>query len=184
MEIGNCSLALGGDPGNTIKKFSVTPTEVAVLQVLHGEDAVSDIEITGDVARGNREERERIVQNYGKRNGDGTMQSKALDSLFPGIAAPLFQRFVDLELNDGAFVVPPKRLQTPAAADSEAGASLAQMTLAQLKAVAAERGVDITGAKGKAAVLEALEAASEPEDEDDGEMDIADQFSEKPNILE
>lgn len=96
MQVANIMLALGGDPGQVIPKFGVTPSEVAVLRVIHGNDAVSDIEVVGTVNRPHRVERDRLVQDYG-RGINGEIRAPAVDALFPGAAARLFETFDEIE---------------------------------------------------------------------------------------
>ena len=66
MQLATCLLSLGGDAGNTVPKYDVTPSEVAVLRVIHGDEAVKEIRVTGSDDRGNRAERERLVAFYGR----------------------------------------------------------------------------------------------------------------------
>lgn len=95
MQLANIMLALAGDPGQVIPKFNVTPSEVAVLRVIHGSDAVNDITIVGDVNRTHRTEHERLTLTYG-RGINGEIRSPAVDRLFPGAAAKLFDTFDEL----------------------------------------------------------------------------------------
>lgn len=95
MQVANITLALGGDHGQTIQKFNVTPSEVAVLRLLHGSDAVSDVVVVGDVTRTHRSERERLVIAYG-RGLEGEIRCPAVDALFPGLAARMFESFDEL----------------------------------------------------------------------------------------
>lgn len=95
MELANCTVALGGDRGQLVPKYHVTPSEVAVLRFIHGEDAVMDIEVVATVARTGAAERARLHQQYGRYDGNG-YQAKAVDVLFPGVAARLFESFDEL----------------------------------------------------------------------------------------
>lgn len=99
MQVANIMLALGGDPGQVIPKFSVTPSEVAVLRVIHGADAVSEIEVVGAVNRAHRVERDRLVEAYG-RGINGEIRAPAVDALFPGVAARLFETFDEIDGSD------------------------------------------------------------------------------------
>jgi len=96
MELATCMLALGGDAGQTIQKYNVTPSEVAVLRLIHGNDSVTEIVKIGKVDRPMRVERARLVEAYG-RGMDGVIRCPAVDSLFPGVAARLFERFSEIE---------------------------------------------------------------------------------------
>jgi hypothetical protein len=97
MELASCTLALGGDAGQTVQKFNVTPSEVAVLRYIHGQDSVTDLQILGTVDRKHPRERARLVQEYG-RGMDGVIKSPAVDALFPGVAARLFETFSEIEM--------------------------------------------------------------------------------------
>ena len=44
MRLYNCLLALAGDTGNTVPKANITAAEIALLQAIHGSDAVTDID--------------------------------------------------------------------------------------------------------------------------------------------
>lgn len=98
MDIANVFVALGGDRGHTVPK-TVTPSEVAVLQVLHGNEAVFDIEPVGEVERSSRDERARLHELYGRtQNG-----KQAIEGLFPGAAARLFETFDELGMDEEFF---------------------------------------------------------------------------------
>lgn len=110
MEIANVLIAIDGEKGHTVPRYNVTVSEVAVLRALHGEDAVFDIEVTGDIPRKHREERERLATEYPKAK-------KAIERLFPGAAAPLFNAFSELDLPDELYQATGR--QTPAAPKAE-----------------------------------------------------------------
>lgn len=96
MELANCILALGGDRQNTVPKFGVTPAEIAVLMAIHGDDAVFDIEPTGDVSsRRSSEEIERLVANYPAKDESGKL---IVESIYPGRQPILHKTFADLDL--------------------------------------------------------------------------------------
>ena len=103
MQLATITLALAGNRDNTIQKIGVTPSEVAVLQRIHGLDAVFDIMLTGDEKRTSRQERERLTEAYGKMTVDGQYESPAVNALFPGAAARLFETFDELELDESLF---------------------------------------------------------------------------------
>lgn len=56
MEQANILLALGGDGRNQVPKYGVTAAEVAILQRLHGDDSVTDVEVLDDQAMGPTDE--------------------------------------------------------------------------------------------------------------------------------
>lgn len=102
MQIADIMLALGGNLGHTVQKFGVTPAEVAVLREIHGEAAVFDIQpLDDEVERSSKEERSRLLMIYGKP--PGSQEISAVDFLFPGAAARLFEDFAELELDDSFY---------------------------------------------------------------------------------
>ena len=102
MQTATIMLALGGDQGNTIIKFGVTPAEVAVLREIHGEAAVFDVSPDEEeIERSSREERARLAMDYGKPPGSREMS--AVDVLFPGIGARMFETFDELELDESFY---------------------------------------------------------------------------------
>jgi hypothetical protein len=103
MELANVMLALGGDAAHVISKYAVSPAEVAVLQMIHGNDAVTEISVYGRVDRSSRTERERLLQAYGKSDDGGPIRAPAVDALFPGVAARVFEKFVELDLDDSFY---------------------------------------------------------------------------------
>ena len=100
MELANIMLALGNDRGNTIPKYDVTPAEIVVLLRIHGEDAVFDIEPTGEtVERGSREERARLLEAY--RAVDGS--EPVVMQVYPGQMPVLHTQIADLGLPETFF---------------------------------------------------------------------------------
>jgi len=114
MQIANIMLALGGDKGNTVPKLGVTAAEIPVLQVLHGEDAVTEIRPTGDISRSNRDERARLLEVYAKWH-DGKDISP-VSVLYPGAAARVFERFDELVIPEEFYAA--EKRATPAGARS------------------------------------------------------------------
>lgn len=103
MQTATILLALGGHKGNTLPKHDVTPAEVAVLRLIHGSDAVTDIAPTGTVKRTHREERQRLVETYGRRVDGNRHAAPAIDALFPGVASRVFENFDELDLPEEFF---------------------------------------------------------------------------------
>lgn len=64
MQICNCTVAIGGEVGMTVAKERVTVPELALLRVVHGEDAVRNIEIIADEDIDSSEERARLGSIY------------------------------------------------------------------------------------------------------------------------
>lgn len=102
MQTANIMLALAGDVGNTIPKYDVTPAEIAVLRAVHGDEAVFDIEPTGDIDRTNRQELSRLGAAYATSRLFGT-DVRAVASLFPGAAARVHESFDELDLPDNVW---------------------------------------------------------------------------------
>lgn len=110
MQTANIMLALGGDKGNCVPKYGVTAAEIAVLRAIHGDDAVFDVEPTGEDAlaedgerkRTNREELTRLQHQYASGRLFGT-DVRAVGALFPGAAARVFEDIDELSLSEEAF---------------------------------------------------------------------------------
>lgn len=101
MQIANIQLSLGGDHGNTISKFGVTAAEIAVLRAIHGDESVQDVQPIGEIERPNKAERERLLAIYGGAK-DG-QQNPIVGTMFPGVAARVFERIDELELPEDFF---------------------------------------------------------------------------------
>lgn len=164
MELANCTLALGGDAGNTIQKFEVTPSEIAVLRLIHGTDSVTEIEIIGEEYRTGRHERDRLSQSYGKSE-EGVWSSKPVDALFPGVAARLFDKFEELELDD-SFYKAERLAPKKTAPKAEPVASKPKKTAIKAKAFEPEPEAEPEAEEAD----EETEAAEEIEDDGIGEM--------------
>lgn len=102
FQTANILVALGGDHGSTVPKYSVTAPEIAVLRLIHGEDAVLDVEPLGVIESTHRAERARLCQTY-YRIINGERRSPQVDELFPGAAARLFEAIEELELDPSMF---------------------------------------------------------------------------------
>lgn len=165
MEFATIMLALGGDQGNTITKFEVTPSEAEVLRQIHGNEAVFDIQIAGDIKRTHRAERERLLNTYGKPDPSGAVRSPVIDSLFPGVAARLFETFAETEIDEEFYRAPPKRDEPEPVIDDTLG-DLNKLKKAELLRLAEERGVEVSENNTKAEIIAAIEAKAE--DDDDG----------------
>lgn len=111
MQLATVTLAIAGDRGTTVTKYDVTPSEVAVLRFLHGDDAVTDIELTGETKRKHAEERDRLAELYGRQIGERRV-AVAVNALFPGAAARLFDTFSELDLPDEFYKAETRKLPT------------------------------------------------------------------------
>lgn len=101
MDTANILVALGGDTKNVVPKYNVTAAEIAVLQAIHGYDAISEIEPTGSVPTNNRAERERLREEYG--NARDSDNRSIVDGLYPGAAARVFEKLSELTLVEEQF---------------------------------------------------------------------------------
>lgn len=109
MEIAKCLVALGGDLNNVVPKTDVTPAEVLTLIAVHGEGAVTDIEVTGEIERTNRQELERlrdVLTGYGRAQDNDA--KPVIHSVFPGAGARVPDTFAETELPEGLYKVLPK----------------------------------------------------------------------------
>ncbi|MCH4543131.1 hypothetical protein [Ochrobactrum sp. A-1] len=164
MDVCNAMLALGGDRGNTVPKYGITAAEIAVLQAIHGDEAVTDIEVIGDVERSNRDELARLRQAYGRARPEGSDVSH-VDTLFPGAAARVFDTVDELELDEIFFKAEKRAVPEAKASEKTADAS----------------GKSKKG-KGKAAASQ-TESSGTDDVNDDGVQDIGDEHSEDNKIF-
>lgn len=109
MQYANILLALGGDTGTTVPKDEVSASEIAVLRLIHGEAAVTEIEpVEVDEAKAKRTSREeigRLRELYGRArvtSEDGNDIS-VVNVLFPGAAAQAIKSLEDLEIPEDFF---------------------------------------------------------------------------------
>lgn len=100
MQTANVLLSLGGDHGNTVMKWAITAAEIAVLREIHGDESVRDVEPVGEIKRGHRQERERLVAIYGGAKRD---DKRIVEMLFPGVAARVFEDISELDLPEEFF---------------------------------------------------------------------------------
>jgi hypothetical protein len=81
MQIADCEVRLFGDIANSIPKQNVTPSEVALLQAIHGSESVIRVNQTGSDRRSHKEEYERLSKIYGEtRTNSGEL---LLQKIFP-----------------------------------------------------------------------------------------------------
>lgn len=80
-----CNVVLSGDVRAVVHRGETRPVtwpEIEVLQALHGEHSVLDIEVIGTVERDARTEYERLVLRYGE---------DVCQELFPGKVRPAME---------------------------------------------------------------------------------------------
>lgn len=105
FETAHVLVALSGDLGMTVPKRFVTAAEIAVLQTIHGNDAVLQIEPLPEkewFKRTMRVERARLDKEY---SSDAKRKEKLcpVAAIYPGAAARLFQRLDELQLSSAQF---------------------------------------------------------------------------------
>lgn len=80
MELATITLKLSGQTANTVVKKNVTPAQAAIYAMLHGEDCIQALSITGvDKSRSIPTEIDRLRAEFTSVKG-----IEALDKLFPG----------------------------------------------------------------------------------------------------
>ncbi len=92
MQVCSVTVSLGGDIRNTVIREGVTPAEIAVLNHIHGEGAVHNINPTHMDKRAHKEEKTRLTEKY-KRH------AKDIDGLFPGIAPKMPIKLRDIGID-------------------------------------------------------------------------------------
>jgi hypothetical protein len=102
MQLYDCKVRLLGSLNNEVRKRQVTAAEIAVLQRVHGSDAVADIKRVGEVKkRTDRSERARLTGVYRggpDASGKNRLSGQAfLDSIL-GVGAPLPNEYVPPEI--------------------------------------------------------------------------------------
>lgn len=94
MERANATVRVGGSMLHTVRKQNLTPPEVVLLKVIHGHDAVVDIErgTTAKFAEVDEDisEIERLCNVYGEA---------AFQDAFPGHAPQLPLKFKDIGID-------------------------------------------------------------------------------------
>ncbi len=159
MEIANVLVSLGGDPGNTVPKYNVTAAEIGVLLAIHGNDAVNEIEPVGEIKRRHPEERGRLLAIYGGAKNPN--QTPIVATMFPGVAARVFETLSELGLDDSMFKAT-GRMTAPTAPVEES----------------------VDEAPAPAAEFDEVQSADEVDDDGIGdEMPDANEFKETPNVL-
>lgn len=121
MQTASCYVRLlnsNGPSKHEVFKSPVTPPEVVLLRMVHGDDAVVNVKALGMDKREHRRELDRLRARYGAEN---------VERAFPGHSPSLPVRFADIgiDLNadeDEAEAVPqPKRGRRAKAAEEVAG---------------------------------------------------------------
>jgi hypothetical protein len=115
MQLANIMLGIGGGRDNTVPKYGVTPSEIVILQAIHGEDAVHDVEpLDDEIERSSREELSRLRGIYGgAKDGNSNF---IFNEIFPGAAARAFQTLDELALPEEFFKAQTRMKAKPAPA--------------------------------------------------------------------
>lgn len=95
MQTLNCVVAIGGSRDHQVPKYGVTVAEAAVLRLVHGDDAVFDVEPAGTIDVSDAEELERLFLIY--QRPDGVKSPVAV--LFPGMGARVSRSIAELRLD-------------------------------------------------------------------------------------
>lgn len=102
--VAHCLIALGGDSDNTVPRADFTVAELAVLQEIHGHDAVFDIVPGPSVDKAQRAEREHLRELFGRVGViPSEKNSGLLNSMFPGAAARVFEAWGELDIRPEQF---------------------------------------------------------------------------------
>lgn len=161
MQTANIMLALGGDAGTLVPKDNVTASEIAVLQLIHGNSAVTDVEPTGTVQRSNRDELQRLREIYGHAkvtDMDGS-PAPVLNVLFPGAGARAIEKLEDLEIAPEFYKAKERAKPNDKADGDDGDKSIDDMTKNELVAYAKQHDIEVDGEAKKADVLEAIKKA-------------------------
>lgn len=194
MQTANIMLNIGSDGSSIVSKENVTPAEVAVLRVIHGDDAVTDIDVLDAEAenenggkRTHRQEIARLTEVYGKNQPEGGRVAMAVQTLFPGAAARVFENFEELELDESLFKAEDRKAPK-AAKTSEPVAEaddLGKKNITDLKTLADTENVDLEGATKKADIIAKIEAARAAKvdqgDAGEGENDGIGEMNDRPS---
>ncbi|HWU92963.1 MAG TPA: hypothetical protein VN106_06910 [Sphingomicrobium sp.] len=130
MQSAKVLVAVGGDIGNTVPKI-VTAAEIPVLQGIHGDEAVHNIDpldapflnsLTGQPIT-NREELMRLKGIYGgARDGEN---HRVIDVIYPGAGARLPETIAELDLPEQFFKPTARASAKPVEAVEAAGETVA-----------------------------------------------------------
>lgn len=161
LETASILLAIGGDGNNTVPKYDVTAAEIAVLRLLHGEQAVTDVKVVGSVDRTDRQEIARLQNIYSRREGERIINTE-VNALYPGVGARVPTKIADLELPEELFAVKEREVakddDDTDVVDENGEKPLGKMTLKELQTYASQYpDLDLNGVTRKDDVREAIE---------------------------
>lgn len=92
MHLCTAKIALGGDTGNVVHRQAHKPVswpEVGLLQWMHGEESVFDVEVCGEVEATRAGEKARLVEKYGRDVVEMVYPGRApmLEMEMPGVTS-------------------------------------------------------------------------------------------------
>lgn len=165
MQICTATVRLGGLITNTVHMTEVTPSEIVILQSIHGKDSVTDIIPTHVVPRAQLDEWERLTKKYDEgqvaTSDDVDLPRSRLEKLFPGAVKRMFTTLDEAGLS--AYVDPNRLPQHSVSADDAirfadgaADAPLSDVVGEQIAGEAADH-------EGQIAAVLAAEAKAAPE---------------------
>lgn len=166
METANIILALGEDMANTVPKRGVTPAEVAVLMAIHGENAVSEIDVNGETDKKPREVMQDLTYRYGRATDNENRP--IIRRVFPATNSPMPKSFADMDLPDDYFKGAAPSVEEE---DEEEGEkSVDDMTKTELVAYAEANDIEVDAKAKKSEILAAIEAAETDGASDDNPL--------------
>jgi hypothetical protein len=86
MQVVTCEIHLAGDRNHVVVKTGVTVAEIEILRVIHGNDAVLNIQPTKQDTRKHAEELDRLRRVYKRRmpGSDSKGTKNIVDVVYPG----------------------------------------------------------------------------------------------------
>ena len=86
MQVVTCDVHIGGDRNHVVVKTGVTVAEIEILRVIHGNDAVLNIQPTKQDTRKHAEELDRLRRIYKRRmpGSDSKGTKNIVDVVYPG----------------------------------------------------------------------------------------------------
>ena len=93
MQLVHCTVNLNGDPRKQVRRVNVSVPEIMILQAIHGDDAVIEMEYAGE--RDSTDEKERLDKFYG---GKQEILDK-IKELFPGARPQFPQKLTDIGID-------------------------------------------------------------------------------------
>jgi hypothetical protein len=115
MFLYNAKVRLLGSLNNEVQKHDLTAAEIAVLQRIHGRDAVVDIVKVGEARKRNdRSERNRLMniyQNGVSADGKTNLTGAAFIDSILGVGNPLPKAYVEPVVEDPAIAAPAEAIE-------------------------------------------------------------------------